>query len=135
MNLVVTGLSQDGDVSAIHKALEAGGIATDSLQVISPDESTQGVSRGLISADLLTHDSGTSVPGINNQHDGGGVFFRNETLSDRLGDLEIPDDEVENYVEALERGKYVVAYFAHPDTIDKVEEAFKASNLANIRRF
>ena len=83
---------------------------------------------------MLTHDSGTTVPGINNQHEGG-VFFRNETLSDRLGDLEIPDDEVENYVEALERGKYVVAYFAHPDTIDKVEEAFKASNLANIRRF
>jgi hypothetical protein len=134
MALVVTGLSQSGDVSGIHKALEADGIATDSLQVIAPDDSTQGVSRGLISADLLTHDSGTSVPGINYKHEGG-TFFRNETLSDRLGDLEIPDDEVENYVEALERGKYVVAYFAHPDTIDKVEEVFKASNLANVRRF
>jgi len=134
MALVVTGLSQNGDISALHKALEDGGLATDSLQVIGPDDSTQGVSRGLISADLLTHDSGTSVPGINNRHTSG-VFFRNESLPDRLGDLEIPDSEMDNYVEALERGKHIVAYFAHAETIDKVEEVFKASDLANVRRF
>jgi hypothetical protein len=134
MALVVTGLSQNGDVAALHKALADAGLNTDSLQVISPDESTQGVSRGLIGADIITHDSGTGVPGITNQHHPS-TFFRNETLSDRLGDLEIPDSEVENYVEALERGKYVVAYFAHSDTVDKIEAAFKAAELANVRRF
>jgi hypothetical protein len=134
MALVVTGLSQDGDVDALHKALADAGLSLDPLQVIGPDDSTQGVSRGLIGADLITHDSGTGVPGINNQHIPTS-FFRNETLSDRLGDLEIPDSEVENYVEALERGKFVIAYFAHADTVDATEAAFKAAALANVRRY
>jgi hypothetical protein len=38
-------------------------------------------------------------------------------------------------VEALERGKSVVAYFAHVDSIDKVEEIFRGADLANVRRF
>jgi hypothetical protein len=134
MALVVTGLSQDGDIHALHQALADAGLPTDALQVIGPDESTQGVSRGLAGSELLTSDRGTGVPGINTppSHID---FFRNETLPDRLGDLEIPDSEVENYVEALERGRSVVAFFAHPDNVDKVEEIFRGANLSNVKRF
>jgi len=49
---------------------------------------------------------GTGVPGVTSgvpTPGGYGIrYFRNEALSDRLGDLEIPDDEVDNYVETLE---------------------------------
>jgi hypothetical protein len=134
MSLVVTGLSQNGDTSALKTALHDAGISLDPLQVIGPDDSTVGVARGIIGSELYTSEGGTGVPGLNNAH-GGRSFFRNETLSDRLGDLEIPDSEVDNYVEALERGKSVVAYFAHVDSIDKVEEIFRGADLANVRRF
>jgi hypothetical protein len=136
MALVVTGLSQDGDVHALHQALADAGLPTDPLQVIGPDESTQGVSRGLATSggDILTSDLGMRVPGINSPP-GHSAFFRNETLPDRLGDLEIPDGEVDNYVEALERGRSVVAYFAHLDNVDKVEQIFRSVNLTNVRRF
>jgi len=134
MSLVVTGLSQNGDIAGLHRALDEAGLPTDSLQVIGPDESTEGVARGIIGAELLTSDGGTGVPGINNNHRLM-TFFRNESLPDRLGDLEIPESELDNYVEALERGRWIVAYFAHPDTADRVEEAFRGASLLNVRRF
>jgi hypothetical protein len=136
MALVVTGLSQNGDTSALHQALADAGFPTDPLQVIGPDDSTQSISRGIIGAEILGASSGTGtgVPGINNSHQPS-QFFRNESLSDRLGDLEIPDSEVDNYVEALERGRSIIAYFAHADNVDKVIELFKGANLANVRRF
>jgi len=134
MSRVVTGLSQNGDVKAILKALTDAGLPTDSLSVINPDDSTEGLSRGLISTDILTSDGGTGVPGINNTRRSGS-FFRNESLPDRLGDLEIPDSEMDNYVEALERGRSIVYCFAQPDTIDRVEAIFRGSDLANVRRF
>ncbi len=134
MGLVVTGLSQTGDVSALKAALHEAGYSLDALQIIAPDDSTEPIARGLIGSELIVSEGGTGVPGLNNAHRGSS-FFRNETLSDRLGDLEIPDSEVDNYVEALERGRSVVAYFAHADTIDRVEELFRAASLANVRRF
>jgi hypothetical protein len=136
MSRVVTALSQNGDVTALHKALHDAGLPTDSLSVIGPDESTESVSHGLIGAELLTSTDGgaTGVPGINNVHRPT-VFFRNESIPDRLGDLEIPDSEIDNYVEALQRGRSVVYYFARPDNIEKVEEIFRSANVSNVRRF
>jgi hypothetical protein len=134
MSLVVTGLSQNGDITALKAALHDAGISLEPLQVIGPDDSTEGVARGIIGSELYVSEGGTGVPGLNRTH-GSRAFFRNETLPDRLGDLEIPDSEVDNYVEALQRGRSVVAYFAHADTIDKVEAAFRASSLLNVRRY
>jgi hypothetical protein len=134
MALVVTGLSQNGDVTALRQALEGAGLSAAPLQVIGPDESTESVARGIIGAELITSDGGTSVPGLNNDRRVQ-RFFRNESLPDRLGDLEIPDSEMENYVEALERGRSIVAYFGREDTIDRVEELFRGASLLNVRRF
>jgi hypothetical protein len=133
MSLVVTGLSPDGNIEALKAALTAAGISLDALQLISASDSHESISRGLAGSGIITSDAGTTVPGLGT----GGVrpFFRNESLNDRLGDLEIPDSELDNYAEALERGKSVVGYFAHSDTVDKVEEVFKAAGLANVRRF
>ena len=135
MGLVVTGISQDGNIVALETALKDAGIPLDAIQLIGPDDSTQGVSRGIIGPRIMTGDrSGGFVPGINSS--GSGLeFFRNENLSDRLGDLEIPDTEVENYVEALEAGRSVVAFFAKPETLAKVEEIFRASGLAKVKTF
>ena len=135
MGLVVTGISQDGNIVALENALKSAGIPLDAIQLIGPDDSTQGVSRGIIGPRIMTGDrSGGFVPGINSS--GSGLeFFRNESLSDRLGDLEIPDSEVENYVEALEAGRSIVAFFAKPETIVQVEAIFHASSLAKVKIF
>ena len=136
MALVVTGLSQAGDISALRAALVAAGLPTDALQVISPDESATSVARGVIGSKLYTHEGGTGVPGLNNNHNRMGTsFFRGETMPDRLGDLEIPDSEIDNYVEALGRGRSVIAYFAHADTVDRIESLFREASLANVRRY
>jgi hypothetical protein len=134
MSLVVTGLSQNGDVTALNAALLAAGLPLDPVQVIGPDASTESMARGIVGSELLRGGGGTGVPGLNDSR-GTTNFFRNESLSDRLGDLEIPDSEIDNYVEALERGRTVIAYFAHAETIEKVEEAFRIAALANVRRF
>ncbi len=136
MSRVVTALSQNGDVAALYKALHDAGLPTDSLDVIGPDESTESISHGMVGTELLTSTDGgaTGVPGITNVHRPS-VFFRAESIPDRLGDLAIPDSEIENYVEALQRGHSVVYYFAQPGTIEKVEEIFRAANVSNVRRF
>ena len=142
MGLVVTGISQDGDTTALESALKAAGLPLDPIQLIGPDDSTQGAasSMGLADPGLMTGGGqGTGVPGITSgvpTPGGYGVrYFRNEALSDRLGDLEIPDDEVENYVDALEAGRSVVAYFAKPENIAQVTELFRASGLARVKTF
>ena len=95
---------------------------------------------GIANPGLMTGGGqGTGVPGItsgNPTAGGYGVrYFRNEALSDRLGDLEIPDDQVDNYVDALQAGRSVVAYFAKPDNVAQVETIFRASDLARIKIF
>jgi hypothetical protein len=142
VGLVVTGISQDGDTTALESALKAAGLPLDPIQLIGPDDSTQGAasSMGLADPGLMTGGGqGTGVPGITSgvpTPGGYGVrYFRNEALSDRLGDLEIPDDEVENYVDALEAGRSVVAYFAKPENIAQVTELFRASGLARVKTF
>jgi hypothetical protein len=137
----VTGISQDGNTDALEAALKAAGLPLDPIQLIGPDDSTQGAASrgGIIGSGIIEGGGGTGVPGITSGNPTAGgwgtAFFRNETLSDRLGDLEIPDDEVENYVDALESGRSVVAYFAKPDTIDKVTEIFHANGLAKVKTF
>ncbi len=143
MGLVVTGISQNGDITALEAALKEAGLPLDPIQLIGPDDSTQGsASRGGVLGQgglMMGGGQGTGVPGITSgvpTTGGSGVsFFRNETLSDRLGDLEIPDDQVDNYVGALEAGRSVVAYFAKPETLALAQAAFQAGGLAKVRVF
>jgi len=142
VGLVVTGISQTGDITALESALKADGLPLDPIQLIGPDDSTQGAaSRGIVNPGYMTGSGqGTGVPGITSGRGAtsggyGTSFFRNETLSDRLGDLEIPDDEMDNYVGALQAGRSIVAYFAKDDTIDRVTEIFRASGLVKVKRF
>jgi len=134
--LVVIGLSERGDTSALHSALTAAGLSIDPLQIIGPSDSDEPASdHGLAGTEIITGDPGTAVPGINSPGGAPRVFFRNEAMEDRLGDLEIPDGEVENFLEALERGHTVVAYFAKHDGADQVDQLFRGAGLTNVRRY
>lgn len=134
MGLVVTGILQQGDIRALETLLKEAGLPLDPIQLISGEDSTEGVARRQIGPRLMMGDHAGYVPGINSS--GPGLsYFRNESLSDRLGDLEIPDSEVQNYIEALEAGRSVVAYFAKPASLAKVETIFRDSGLAKVKTF
>ncbi len=140
MGLVVTGISQTGDIAPLENALKSAGLPLDPIQVIGPDDSTQGAasSMGIANTGLnLGGGQGTGVPGITRTtpigSGGGSRYFRNEALSDRLGDLEIPDDQVDNYVGALEAGRSVVAYFAKPDNVQQVEQIFRGPSVGLVK--
>jgi hypothetical protein len=134
LGLVVTGILQTGDIKALESSLKSVGLPLDPIQLISGEDSTEGVARRQIGPRLMTGDNGAHVPGINTS--GPGLsYFRNESLSDRLADLEIPDSEVDNYVEALEAGRRIVAYFAKPETLEQVESIFRNSGLAKVKTF
>ena len=135
MGLVVTGISQHGDIKALEQALKDAGLPLDPIQLISGDDSTEGVARRQIGPNIMTGDHSTHVPGMNIGGGGGLSYFRNESLGDRLGDLEIPDSEVDNYIEALEAGRSVVAYFAKPESLGAVETIFRSADLTKVKTF
>ena len=149
MGLVVTGISQDGNIRKLEDALKAAGLSLEPIQLIGPEDSdknlTDATNEGHLDMELMTGGTGqgTGVPGISS-HGSASLselvqsrqnYFRNEALSDRLGDFEINDSEIENYLEALEAGRSVVGYFAKPSDIARVEEIFRSSGLAKVKTF
>ncbi len=134
MGLVVTGILQHGDIKALEQSLKHAGLPVDPIQLISGEDSSESIARRQSGPKLMTGDNAAYVPGINSS--GSGLsFFRNESLSDRLSDLEIPDSEIENYVEALQGGRSIVAYFAKADSLSRVEAIFRDSGLAKVKTF
>jgi hypothetical protein len=131
--MVVLGLSQTEDIRALKAALTAGGLSLEELDTIGPDDETApNLAGDAASSRIITSGGGTGVPGLNsNSRDSLDV----DQVVDRLGDFGIPDSEMDNYVEAIERGKTVVGYFAKPDNVAKVTAAFSAANLSNVRTF
>ena len=144
MSLVVTGISPHSDVSGLERKLKEAGFALDPIQVVSAGDSEETIPERSSSIPLDTHldlgdDQGTGVPGLNKSAvdlHALPEYFRNEELWDRLGDFEIPDDEVENYIEAVQAGRAVVAYFARTqENVPKLEELFRSSGLSKVKTF
>jgi hypothetical protein len=138
MGLVITGISQTSDITGLEAALTAAGLSLDHVQLIEPGDEAVPLAHGIIVAPPSGGlETGTGVPGLTsgNTTGSGPAYFRDESLAERLGDLEIPDDELDNYLEALAAGRSIVAYYAKDDTIDQVEAIFRASGLAKVKRF
>lgn len=131
--MVVVGLSQTEDTSALRAALTAAGLSPDDVRSVGPDDAAENLAREAAPSDIITSDRGMSVPGISGGENR--TFFYDESLVDRLGDFGIPESEFDNYLGAVERGKTVIAYFAKPDSVDKVTAAFSAANVSNVRQY
>jgi len=133
MGFVVVGLSPNSDLKALHAALAAAGLDADRLDTIDGGDIDL-IAPPMAGADLLTSDGGMSVPGLNPSTD---LTVRpDDSLMGRLGDFNIPDSEIDNYLEALDRGRSVVAYTANSDdTVAKAESAFRSAGLLNVKQF
>ncbi len=148
---VVTGISQDGNIDALTSALTAAKLSLEPLETIEHAEADvplgSSLATKLIDTAILTGgglETGTGVPGLTGSgvpgisgavHEADAGLIAGESIWERLADLEIPDDEVENYVEALEAGRSLVAYHATPDNLAHVEAAFRTAGLAKIKSF
>ena len=142
MPYIVTGISQNGDIASLEQALASAGLPLDSLQVIGPEDAPAESGSSLIPTGMITGgglETGTGVPGLTGSGtpgiSGGEMILHGGSLWDRLSDLAIPDDEVENYAEALEAGRTLVAYFAQAGNAASVEQVFVAGGLSKIKTF
>jgi hypothetical protein len=139
---VVTGISQDGNTAALEAAIKAAGLALDAFEVICPGDADEAVAGGIATSGIITGGGGleTGVPGLS----GSGVpgvsggttaaELGSGSLSDRLADLAIPNNEVENYAEALEAGRSIVAYHGTM-TVPQLESLFAGSRLTKVKTF
>jgi hypothetical protein len=134
VGLVVVAILRGEDSTAIEAALAGGGFEVAPLQVVRPDESARGIDLTLDEPRLLTSSGSVRVPGINEERS---EIELSEAapLADRLSELDIPDGEIDGYLQALEAGNSIVAYFAKPSTIDRVVDLFRSAGLARVTRY
>ena len=133
MPYVVTGISQDGDTAALEQALKSAGLSLEVFEVLGPDDADTLATGGHIDTAIIT---GGTIPGVTASPRGVGVGPADgDSIWDRLADLAIPDDEVENYAEALEAGRSIVAFHGDSKNVAKVEGLFSSAGLTKIKTF
>lgn len=137
MGTIVTGIAAP-DVGDLEGTLSAAGVSPDGLVVISGEAATlrtEGIAPAGGDILLGTTGTGTGVPGLTSSTRVLGPrpqpLAANEQLRERLGHLEIPDDEIENYVDALAAGRLVVGYLG-PDA-ERAAEVFLECGVARVK--
>ena len=153
---LVTGIAQSSDPAHLENALCAEeAVDCDKLAVITKDEPTDQhhesvvtfmhVGQGHATSDvqhevitggesILTNFGDPQVPNISadNRYIG---FFAEPHIIDHLADYAIPQDQVQNYNDAIEAGRSVVVYKADKAEAPGVEQTFKDAGLKNVKTF
>jgi len=83
---------------------------------------------------ILTNFGDPQVPNISSDNRYVG-FFAEPHIIDHLANYAIPQDQVQNYNDAIEAGRSVVVYKADPDEAPAVEQTFKDAGLKNVKTF
>jgi hypothetical protein len=83
---------------------------------------------------ILTNFGDPQVPNISSDLRYVG-FFAEPHIIDHLSDYAIPEDQVQNYNDAIEAGRSVVLYKAEPHEAPAVEQTFKDAGLKNVKTF
>lgn len=84
---------------------------------------------------ILPDLSGTAVPGIQGSEVPLTSFVTPENSKHYLDGYEIPDDEVDNYDDAIGEGRAVVVYTGDASEAATIEAAFKAAGLQHVRSY
>jgi hypothetical protein len=83
---------------------------------------------------ILTNISEPQVPNISADMRYIG-FFAEPHIIDHLAEYAIPQDQVQNYNDAIEAGRSVVVYKAEPTEAPEIEQTFKDAGLKNVKTF
>jgi hypothetical protein len=154
---LVAGISPDHDTQAIEAALKAHDVDIAAVKVYTKTPLAAHRDSGLdfeyvikdMEYNSLSDDEtknmgtmgdagGTGVPGLTSSDRPGltvSSFAEVEAMPDYLSGVAIPDDEVDNYNEAIEEGRAVAVYQVADGDFTAAEAAFKAAGLKNVRAF
>lgn len=80
----------------------------------------------------LEGDGSSNVPGINSGSRLG--YLGHHNVVQHVGTLPIPPDEADNYNDAIDEGRSIVAYPADGDA-SAIEAAFKGAGLKHVKAF
>ncbi len=83
---------------------------------------------------MLTNISEPQVPNISSDNRYIG-FFAEPHIIDHLSQYAIPQDQVQNYNDAIEEGRSVVVYKADSGEAPDVAQTFKDAGLKNVKTF
>lgn len=84
---------------------------------------------------VLPDSSGTSVPGIQGSEVPLASFVTPDSSKHYLDGYGIPDDEVDNFDDAIREGRAVVVYSGDPSEAPAIEAAFKTAGLLHVRSY
>lgn len=152
---LVTGIAQSSDPEHLETALTNPPVKPENVAVITKDaptdmhhesvltfmhvgqeHATSDVQHEVITggASILTNFGDPQVPNISADTRYVG-FFAEPHIIDHLADYAIPQDQVQNYNDAIEAGRSVVVYKAEPTEASAVEQQFKDAGLKNVKTF
>jgi hypothetical protein len=135
----VTGIASTLDVDVLEKTLGGmSGLDRTKFVVITTDEPSEDHDDSFINFvhatgddNMYLGDEGMLVPGLETSNLG---YLGHPHFVRHVGVLPIPDDEVDNYNDAIDSGRAVVAYPADGNGA-AVEAAFKSGGLAHVKTF
>ena len=148
MSSIVIGVAHNDDTSAVKAALTSAGLPLERLTVIceadaaadTADSGVRYISTGRDSfatlsggGAILTSSGGGGVPGLGATAALDHEFFRNESIAELLGDLELSEAQLDAYLSAVERGGAVIAYHAEPELQPRVREALSSAGVGNVQ--
>ncbi len=152
---LVTGIAQSSDPGHLEDALCKEPVNCDKMAVITKDaptdlhhesvltfmhvgqeHATTDVQHEVIAGGeaILTNFGDPQVPNISSDNRYVG-FFAEPHIIDHLAEYAIPEDQVQNYNEAIEAGRSVVLYKAEPAEAPGIEQTFKDAGLKNVKTF
>lgn len=151
---LVVGIFASNDPAAIQSALAAQKIDVSNVKVLrrAVGATQPGGSPELDFTDVIVDMESNSFSddmmkglGVLDDASGTGVpmgrsatlesFNSPEAIANYLPGLDIPEDEAENFNEAIEAGRAVIAYPNAGADEEKIAAAFKAAGLLNVRSY
>jgi hypothetical protein len=148
---LVIGIFPKTDAKALEDALQAQQIDLSKIKVFSSDGDDSkssslrfvDVDANSLSPDMtegtgVMQDFGTVVPGLNDRGDRPGPIYsfeEGEGSDHYLATYPVPDDEVDNFDEAIVDGRCVVVYPDAGADATKIAAAFHAAGLLNVRSY
>ena len=151
---LVVGIFPQNDPAAIESALSGAHVDASKVKVIrlatgdnSADDSSEldfidvaaSMESNSLSDDMtkgmgiMGDAGGTGVPMGRSSASLGSFTSRGASLKNYLEVLAIPSDEIDNFNDAIEAGRVVIAYPGAGGDADAVATAFRAAGLRNVR--
>lgn len=150
---LVVGIFSETDAKALEDALRAQQVDVSKIKVFTSDGADpkssslrfvnvvdperNPLSPGMTEGTGVIQDFGTAVPGLNDRGERSSPIYSFEEGDGKhyLADYPVPEDEVDNFDDAITDGRAVVIYPDAGTDAQKIAAAFQAAGLHNVRSY